>query len=183
MAAFVLSDDLLGFFFGSDYLPAAFTIGPLVVATLFYAVYELLDTWLRGSGRLAASWRIAGSLLVGHVALNLVLIPRWELAGVVVTTVLSAVAAAVVAAVPAVRALGLRPRWKGFVRPVVAAAIAFAPLVIWDPGSGKESLAAAIPLAAVYVALLFLFRELGPEELRRARALFTRSPGAAAYAE
>ena len=183
IGAFVLADDLLGFFYGSEYLPAAFIIGPLVVGALFYALYEMLDTWLRGSGRANTSWRLAGMLLLGHVTLNLALIPRFELAGVVITTVVSAVAATVVTAVPAMRALGLRVGWIGAFRTAAAAVIAFAPLWFWNPGDGKESLAVAIPLLAVYVGLLFLFRELGPDDIRRARSLFLSPPGAAAHME
>lgn len=175
IAAFFVGSDLLGVFYGSAYLPAAFAVGPLVLSTLFYALYELFDTWMRSSGRSSQSWRLAGVLLLVHVALNAFFIPRYQLAGVVLTTVVSGALAALATGIPLLRAVRLRPRFGRVVRPPLAAAIAYAPLAFFG-GDDWARLALAAGLTVVYFGLLFVLRELGREELNRARALAGLGP-------
>ena len=171
VGSFFLGNDLLGLFYGTEYLRAAFAIGPLVVAILFYTLYELMDTYLRASGRGSLSLAIAGVLLVAHVGLDLLLVPRWQLAGTIVTMVVSSVLAAGLVAIPVLRTLPVRPRALSILRVILASAIAFAPLAFWDPGDGKESVIASIPLLIVYFALLFALREIDGSDVVRLRTL------------
>ncbi len=175
--SFFLGNDLLGLFYGTEYLAAAFAIGPLMVAILFYTLYQLMDTYLRASGHGGLSWRIAGGLLIVHIALDLILVPRFQLVGTVATMVASSVLAAAIVAVPVCRRLGIRANPLSIAKVLAAAAVAFIPLALWDPGDGKESVLLSVPLLAVYGALLYAFREINREDLSRIRQLVAKVRG------
>ena len=162
--------EILDVFYGDAYVNAGFAIGPLVLVVLFYTLYQLMDTYLRGSGRSALSVKIALSLLLVHVSLNFVLIPRFQLAGVLTTMVVTSILAAAVTGVPVSRLLALRVPWTSAIKIAVASYVAFVPFHFWNPG-GLGSLGLAVPCLAVYAGLLRLLRELDADDMGRAREL------------
>ncbi len=148
-----------------------------MVAILFYTLYQLMATYLRASGHGGLSWWVAGGLLIVHIALDLILVPRFQLVGTVATMVASSVLAAAIVAVPVCRRLGIRANPLSIAKVLAAAAVAFIPLALWDPGDGKESVLLSVPLLAVYGALLYAFREINREDLSRIRQLVAKVRG------
>jgi O-antigen/teichoic acid export membrane protein len=169
--SFFVAHDILDLFYGAEYLSAAYAIGPLVVATLFYILYEILDTFLRGSGQAALSFGIAGTLLLVHVALNFALIPGFQMQGVVVTMVITSGLAALVASIPVQRALDLQISWRPVVKIVFFSALSFVPFLLWHPQDSRLALVLAAGCLLFYVGMLVLAKVLTRDDWERIREL------------
>jgi stage V sporulation protein B len=163
----VFGGDIAELLFGADYRGAGPAVSALLVGALAYALYEIFDTVLRSGGRAPLSWRIAGFALVAHVALSAVLIPRFGLAGAAWTRLLSSTLAVVAVAVPTARWLGLRPRMVTIVRPLVAAAVAFVPFALHDPGGELAELFAGGLGFVFYLIALWLLKGIRPDDIWR----------------
>lgn len=167
----VFGADIAELLFGTDYRSAGHAVAALLAGALAYALYEILDTVLRSGGRARLSWRIAGFALAVHVALSILLIPRFGLGGAAWTRLLSSSVALGAVAVAAGAMLGLRPRAVTVLRPVVAAAVAFAPFSLHDPGGEIAELFAGGLGFLFYLGVLWLLKGIRPDDVWRVQEI------------
>ncbi len=167
----VFGADIAELLFGTDYRGAGPAVAALLAGALAYALYEILDTVLRSGGRARLSWRLAAAALVAHVALSVVLIPRFGLDGAAWTRLLSSFLALFLVAVPAARWLGLRPRIVTILRPLVAASVAFAPFAVHDPGGEIAELFSGGIGFVLYLGMMWLLRGIRPDDVWRVQEI------------
>lgn len=167
----VFGGDIAELLFGTDYRDAGPAVAALLAGALAYALYEILDTVLRSGGRARLSWRIAGVALAVHVALSLVLIPRFGLGGAAWTRLLSSFLALAAVAIPTATWLGVRPRVVTVLRPLVAAMVAFAPFAVHDPGGELAELFSGGLGFVLYLGVLWLLRGIRPDDVWRVQEI------------
>lgn len=167
-AAYV-SLPLMRVVFGEEFVGAAFIVAPLVVAGLITTMYELVDIGLRGSGRVGTSFRISATVLAGHILLNVILVPRWGVRGVLVTTLVTATVALILAARRVMPAGVLTRRGTWIIRVITSSFVAFLPLRWITSDDGLMLLAAGGCLIG-YAGLL---HASGIIDLTRWRTIWT----------
>jgi O-antigen/teichoic acid export membrane protein len=166
----VFGPDLAAVLFGAEYRAAGRALAVLLVGSLGYAVYEILDTVLRAGGRARLSWQVAGVALLAHVGCGAVLMPRYGLDGAAWTRLLSSGIAVAAVGFPVARWLALRPGAVTVGRPLVAAAAAFVPFVGHVP-SGIGGLLLGGAGFLIYLGVLALLRGIHADDVRRVREI------------
>lgn len=80
---------IIAFAFGEDFLPAVLPLHLSYLGIIAMSVHKVIASYALGSGH--SQWNTAVSLagLLANVALNLLLIPRWGIAGAAITMSLS----------------------------------------------------------------------------------------------
>ncbi len=176
-----IGKELMGVFYGEAYVRVSFAVAPLVAAVLFRSLFELLDTYIRASGKGALSIRIAAAVLITHTGLCFLLIPPFGLRGLVAAVVISAMIAFLMAGAYVRKVFKLRVNWISVSKIVVCSIIVFMPLY-FSSLNGIWAILSTVPCLLVYPVLLILLGELERDDLNRIKGLaqqarfFKRSP-------
>ncbi len=169
--SYFIAREILTVFYGAQYLDAAFAITPFVIATLFFITYELLDTFIRGSGNVLLSLSLAGGIFIAHVTFNAILIPRYEIYGAVATNLITAVLSSLAAGIYVMRKLRLRIRWYLSGKIFFFSFVAFSPFLLWKPGNEVSCLLMAFVCLGIYGGLLIAGKVISHSELVKIRTL------------
>ncbi len=168
---YFMGQDILGMVYGSQYLMAAFAVAPLLMSTLFYILYEVLDTFIRGSGKAALSLWIATGLLLAHLVLNWFLIPRYGLWGVVITNIVMSLVASLAAGIAVMQSLTLRIDWLSIGKILFCSLAVSVPFFLWQPDGGLGALLMALLCFGLYLCLLVAWKVIDSEDISRVRDL------------
>ncbi len=167
--AYFMGGDFLGMVYGSQYVMAAFVVAPLLMSALFYTLYDVLDTFICGSGKASLSLRIATGLLLAHLVLNWFLIPRYGLQGVVITNIVMSLLASLAAGIAVMRSLSLRIDWLSIGKILFCSLAVSAPFLLWQADGGLGAVLMALLCLGLYLCLLVAWKVIDSEEYARLR--------------
>ncbi|GJL50146.1 MAG: succinoglycan biosynthesis protein ExoP [Nitrospirales bacterium] len=168
---FFIGQDILGMVYGSEYLTGAFAVAPLLMSTLFYILYELLDTFICGSGNAFLSLRIAASLLLTHIGLNWFLIPRYGIQGVVITNIVMSLLATLAMWIAVKRLLTLRIDWLSIGKIIICSLGLSTPFLLWQAETGLGSVLMAVVCLGGYLCLLVTWNVIDTEAISRMKTM------------
>lgn len=168
---YFMGQDILGIVYGSQYLTAAFAVAPLLLSTLFYILYEVLDTFIRGSGKAFLSIQIAAGLLLTHLVLNWFLIPGFGLQGVVITNIVMSFLASLAAGIAVKRSLTLRIDWLSIGKIAFCSLAISTPFLLWPADSRLGAMLMALLCFGLYLCLLVAWKVIDSEDISRVRDL------------
>jgi len=167
VGAHFLAPDLLALLYGTRFVEAGAAMGLLGLGVLFFTLYEIMDTCIRGSGRTAVSTVITWTLLAIHCLLNLILIPRLQLLGVAISVATICFLACLVAGTYAGRTMQLRIPWIALGRALLLSWLTFVPYTLWHPAEPTHALLAAIPCLVLYAVAVLRIEAIDATDLRR----------------
>lgn len=158
---------LLFFFFLSDkYLPAAPILTVLMIGLGSLGFYLLLINIVAGAGKAKIGLIITTGLVALSAVLGSILIPRYGLIGAAWQTTISGLVGLTVLAWYTFRTFSIPLPIKSTINVILGTIIATLPTYFWKP----EALFLPfyyIALGLVYIAVLFLLREITPQDTAR----------------
>jgi len=176
--AFIVSgtaSNLVQTLYSSKFAGAGTPLSILIFGLSFFSVLMILSTIIMATGRPKTSMILAIGIVPVNIALNFILIPRYQLAGAALAVSISflfglSIAAAYVYA-----------RFKTLISPLSLLRISMASLIIYIisnifPVSGVALIGYCVFLFALYIALLFLFGEIQKEDIRVAKDILSPPP-------
>lgn len=158
------SKSLLSLAYTPKYSQGGDALSILIFGITFLTVFVTLATIITGSGKPKVSMGIALSLVPICIALNSVLVPRYQLEGAALATTLTAFIGMSVALVYVARRFRALINPISFVR-ICAASLTVYFIAIWYSVSGIWMIGWYGLLFLVFVALLRVFKEIKKEDI------------------
>jgi O-antigen/teichoic acid export membrane protein len=164
--------EIVGFIFGSTFLPAARLFSILIFGVLARCIIAVATTILTAAGRPGRTSALIVPLVPLAVVGHVVLIPRLGPLGAALVTTFLSVGGALAGFVAVYRLWGLLPRPATAVRSVVLCVPAYGVAALW-PAPGPW-LFLKLPTLGIMVLLGFVFLgEFSSEEMALARSLLS----------
>lgn len=157
------SQALLTFFYGHKYLTATPALTVLMIGLGSLAFYLLLVTIASGAGRARASLFITLFLLVISAGLGYSLIPRYGLVGAAWQTTITGLIGLSIMTIYIIRSFKISLPVRSAINVLIASAVAVLPTYVWSASSLTLPLQYVI-LAAIYVVILWLLKEITPAD-------------------
>jgi O-antigen/teichoic acid export membrane protein len=158
------SRPLISLVFSAEYAAAAPAATILALGATMLAFAGTGQTLLVAANRPVLAFVGVSAVLPVSVALNLVLVPRYELVGAATATTVAGTIAASILVWAVWTQLRVLPGGRTILRVVLAAAATYAAGRLLDL-NGPLVLAQCSGMAVGYVGLLFALRELGRDDL------------------
>jgi len=169
----VYSAPILQIFYGKKFLGAAVPMSILMSGVAFLTVFYVMAFALNGAGRVKAPMWIALAGLAVNILLSYVLIQKYALVGAAVATSITSFVAMALVLVYSYNFFGYLFRFSSFVKIVFASAVMYFVSRFFPPAHYAFILWSTI-LFAVYISLLYIFREFGPREIASVRQMISR---------
>jgi stage V sporulation protein B len=168
------SYSLMRLIFPAGYETAAVVLSILVFGILFFSIFLVSTTVISGSGRPRLSAVLGAGTLTLSFILNSLLIPRFGMKGAAIATT-CAMGTGLIAAWLYLRVhFGACLPLFSLLRIAVAGAVVYLLSMVF-PAAGFLLLVKLPLLALVYVAALFVLKELGRPDLQRVKGILGRA--------
>lgn len=164
------SNSLLSFLFSKAYFPGATSISVLVIGSGFFTLFIILTTIISSAGSPLKSALLAGGGVILSSLLCLLLIPHFGLTGAALATTIAAGVVMFLAAIFVYRRFHVLFSIKSVTKVLFSSLIIFY-LAKIIPVSSLMLPLLYIFLFAIYIALLFVLRELTAEDVLLVRSL------------
>ena len=158
------SKNLISLAYTVRYIYAASSLSILIFGLTFLSVFVILTTIITASGKPKVSMIIALMLVPIDIALNLTLIPIYELKGAALATTITAFIGLVIAASYVFKRFGTLMSPISFIRISGASLIIYFAAISYSV-SGILLVANYIFLFLVYLGLLWISREINKEDI------------------
>jgi O-antigen/teichoic acid export membrane protein len=165
-----MSGELVHALYGDAFVSGAPLAGPMMVGAVAVAFISVVSTILVAGGRPGVTSWLAGLMLAGQFAGNLLVIPRFGAMGAAVVTSTVAVAGCLGGMFAVYRMWGIPPPWMPFVRSAGVSVVFYFVAIAW-PISGPWAFA---KFAAISAAITGVFWWSG--DLPRSRRAVRSSP-------
>jgi stage V sporulation protein B len=163
---------LLDLIYPDEYLAGAPALRVVPFGMLMFGMISVLTTIISSSGRPGVSLLMGLSTLLADVALNYLLIPRYGLLGAAAATTSAMFVGMSVGAAYVSKKFKVLVPAKSLTRITVAALIVYF-LSLSSSGATWIVLGSMAVQTVIYLIVLVVLRELGSEELRAAKAIFS----------
>jgi O-antigen/teichoic acid export membrane protein len=159
--------------------PAAYQSGSAALSIvafgmLFFGLLYVITTIITASGRPAVSLMTGTATLAASLGLNALLIPRYGIEGSAVATTVSMMIGVSIGAIYLLRRFGSLMPGLSFMRIALCAGALYAASLSWSPESKALIVAKLIALTFVYIGLLVITREIGPEDLKAVKSVIKK---------
>lgn len=160
------ASEVLRVIFPDSYQAGGQALRILAFGILFFGLLYVITTIISASGRPSVSLLIGAATLTSSAVLNVLLIPRYGLAGAATATAVSMLAGAVAACAYVKRRFGrLMPPLSAF-RIAACAGVIYAASLAFSPSSRLLIVVQLVALAVAYLIALLVTGELGRSDLR-----------------
>ena len=158
------SKNLLSLAYTPEYSQGGDSLSILIFGITFLTVFITLATIITGSGKPKVSMGIALSLVPTGIALNLLLIPKYQLEGAALATTMTAFIGMFIASIYVVRKFRALVNLISFSKICIASLIIYF-IAIWYSVSNMQLIGGYILLIFVYIALLWALNEIKKEDV------------------
>lgn len=167
------SKSLILLFYGREYLPATTALTILMVGLGSLAFYLLLITIAAGAGRAKFGLWVTFGLLAISASFGYVLIPQYGLIGAAWQTTLTGLVGLIVMTIYITNIFKISLPVRSTINIIIASAVAVLPTYIWSASSFTLPLQYVL-LAATYVAMLWILKEITPADRQYLKQLRPR---------
>lgn len=158
------SGDLVSLVYSARYVEAGDPLSVLIFGLASLSVFLVLTHVIMGAGKPNIALGVAMFLVIVDIALNVVLIPRYDLMGAAWATTIASLAGMSIAAIYVFRRFKALIAVKSFVRICLASLVVYAIALQFSLSPSFLPLV-YVGLFAVYLGLLVLMRELNKEDV------------------
>lgn len=148
----------------------------LSIAYLAYSFIMIFSTIISGSGKPWISVMVTAATLAISCILNYALIPLFGIDGAALGTLAAMLIGAVGSAIYVIRSFGAAFPFGTLIRLGVISAVIYSSAWAWRPEAKLLIVAKGAFVLGLFIALLFLFREIKREDLAVFTAAFRRKP-------
>ncbi len=164
------SDTLVSLLYSSAYAGAGQPLSILIVGLAFFSIFFVLAHVILGSGRPGIAFGMALPLIALAIALNLIMVPRYDLSGAAWATTITAFAGMIIAAAYVLKRFKALIGLKSLLKIGLASGIIYVIALQVSPPASLL-LPTYVGLLAVYFALLFLMREFNRDDFTAIKRL------------
>lgn len=165
---------VINLIYGHNYLPGSDILSALNVGTGFFVLVSLLTMVLNGIGKPAVTVWIAALMTAAHVAISFLLLPRYGTEGIAASFVIANIIGAVVTVFYTYKHLGSFIDLKSFAKIFAVGLAVFFGLKAAPISSSVSLLVAWAVAGLVYIAALFVIREIRKEDFRHIKSFISR---------
>lgn len=167
------SKNLLSLAYTPEYFQGGDSLSILIFGITFLTVFITLATIITGSGKPKVSMGIALPLVPICIALNSLLVPKYQLEGAALATTMTAFIGMFIASIYVVRKFRALVNLISFSKICIASLIIYF-MVIWHSVSNMQLIGWYILLIFVYIALLWALREIKKEDIDMIKNMIPR---------
>lgn len=167
------SKSLILLFYGREYVPATSALTILMIGLGSLAFYLLLITIAAGAGRARVGLLLTVGLLAFSAGLGFILIPRFGLIGAAWQTTLTGLIGLTLMTAYITKTFRISLPTRSTINIIIASAVAVLPTYVWSASSLTLPLQ-YILLATIYVAVLWLLKEITPADRQYLKQLRPR---------
>jgi O-antigen/teichoic acid export membrane protein len=169
----VYSRPVLQIFYGNKFLAAAGPMSILMGGVTFLTIFYVMAFALNGAGRVKAPMYIAFAGLATNIILSYFLIQKYALVGAAVATSITSFVAMALVLGYSYNFFGYLFKFSSFVKILLASALMYFASAFFPEGKYIFLLWSAI-LFAIYIFLLYIFREFGASDLEILKQLLAK---------
>jgi stage V sporulation protein B len=169
----VYSRPVLQIFYGNKFLAAAGPMSILMAGVTFLTIFYVMAFALNGAGKVKAPMYIAFAGLATNIVLSYFFIHKYGLTGAALATSITSFVAMVLVLAYSYNFFGYLFKFSSFVKILLASAIMYFASIFFPEGKYIFLLWSAI-LFAIYVFLLYIFREFGASDLEILKQLLAK---------
>jgi stage V sporulation protein B len=169
----VYSQPILQIFYGKKFLDAAGPMSILMSGVTFLTIFYVMAFALNGAGKVKAPMLISFAGLATNIVLSYFFIHKYGLTGAAVATSITSFAAMILVLSYSYNFFGYLFKFSSFLKIIIASAIMYFVSTFFLGGHYIFILWSAI-LFALYMLLLFIFREFGQSEMEIVEQLLSR---------
>ncbi len=177
ITAFIMATapELLNLFYSSAYESAGKVLILLTISSAFLSIFSIFGSFVTGSGdpKREMYWLLL--LAAALAGLNLLLIPRYGMVGSAWASLITALAAMLLAGRFVHTKFKFALPWASLLRIFIITSLIFIFAHFWHY-SGLALLINFLVLGAVYIILLYLFGELGMKEINLIKKVLKNRP-------
>ncbi|MFA6193402.1 MAG: flippase [Parcubacteria group bacterium] len=169
----VYSRPVLQIFYGNKFLAAAGPMSILMAGVIFLTIFYVMAFALNGAGKVKAPMYIAFAGLATNIILSYFFIHKYGLTGAAVATSITSFVTMVLVLAYSYSFFGYLFKFSSFVKIMLASAIMYLASMFFPDGKYIFLLWSAI-LFAIYIFLLYIFREFGASDLELVKQLLAK---------
>jgi stage V sporulation protein B len=169
----VYSQPILQIFYGNKFLAAAGPMSILMAGVTFLTIFYVMAFALNGAGRVKAPMYIAFAGLATNIILSYFFIHQYGLTGAAVATSITSFVAMVLVLAYSYNFFGYLFKLSSFVKILFASVIMYFASTFFPEGKYIFLLWSAI-LFAIYIFLLYIFREFGASDFEIVKQLLQK---------
>jgi stage V sporulation protein B len=169
----VYSQPILQIFYGKKFLGAAGSMSILMSGVTFLTIFYVMAFALNGAGKVKAPMFISFAGLATNIVLSYFFIHKYGLTGAAAATSITSFVAMVLVLAYSYRLFGYLFKFSSFVKILIASAIMYFASTLFPGGHFAFILWSAV-LFAIYIFLLYIFREFGVSDLEVVKQLLQR---------
>jgi stage V sporulation protein B len=169
----VYSQSILQIFYGKKFLGAAGPMSILMSGVTFLTIFYVMAFALNGAGKVKAPMFISFAGLATNIILSYFFIHQYGLMGAAVATSITSFVAMVLVLAYSYNFFGYLFKFSSFLKIIIASAIMYFASTFFPGGHYTFILWSAI-LFAIYILLLFVFREFGASDLEILKQLLAK---------
>ena len=167
------SGGLVTLIYSSVYKPAGEPLSILIVGVSFFALFSVLTTVISGSGKPGTSMLLSLMILVADLVSNQILVPLWGMHGAALSTGVSSAIGLLMAAFCVYRQHGVLTSASSTAKILLASSLLFVAISYINPG-GLLLILVYILAGVLYLAMLYLLKEIKPRDMARFGRLLKR---------
>ncbi|HBB37133.1 MAG: polysaccharide biosynthesis protein, stage V sporulation protein B [Candidatus Moranbacteria bacterium GW2011_GWC1_45_18] len=169
----VYSEPILEIFYGQKFLGAAGPMSILMSGVTFLTIFYVMAFALNGAGKVKAPMMIAFAGLATNIALSYFFIHQYGITGAAVATSITSFVSMALVLAYSYRFFGYLFKFSSFLKILLASAIMYFASIFFPEGKYVFILWSAI-LFAVYIFILYIFREFGASDLEILKQLIAK---------